>query len=70
MNRNDLVRTLEAAGCTLVRRGGTHDWYRNPETGMSQPVPRSGEIKAHLVRHLLRMLESPADETEAGDEGA
>jgi hypothetical protein len=29
MKRIDLIRTLEEAGCVLVRHGGKHDWYRN-----------------------------------------
>jgi len=40
MKRTDLIRKLEEAGCQLVRHGGNHDWYRNPKTGTSQPVPR------------------------------
>jgi len=45
----------------LVRHGGKHDWYRNPVTGASQPVPRHREIKEDLARHILKMLSSPAD---------
>jgi hypothetical protein len=39
MKRNDLIRTIEGFGCVFVRHGGKHDWYRNPATGVSQPVP-------------------------------
>lgn len=56
MKRVDLVREIEAAGCVLVRHGAKHDWYRNPRTGASQPVPRHREIKEHLARHILRLL--------------
>ena len=52
----DLPIVLEALGCVLIRHGGKHDWYRNPATGVSQPVPRHREIKEHLARHILRML--------------
>jgi len=31
-------------GCVLIRHGGRHDWYQNPQTGESQPVPRHVEI--------------------------
>ena len=41
MKRIDLVRRIEEMGCVLIRHGGNHDWYRNPATGMSQPVPRA-----------------------------
>ncbi len=56
MKRRDLIRKIESVGCELVRHGGRHDWYRNPETGVSQPVPRHNEIDEHLARHILRML--------------
>jgi predicted RNA binding protein YcfA (HicA-like mRNA interferase family) len=40
MKRPDLIKTIEGFGCQLVRHGGKHDWYRNPATGVAQPVPR------------------------------
>ena len=61
MKRSDLIRALEQGGCVLVRHGGKHDWYRNPVTGVSQPVPRHREIKERLARHIMRLLlERPA----------
>jgi mRNA interferase HicA len=62
MKRVDLVRAIEELGCVLVRHGGKHDWYRNPSTGVLQAVPRHREIKEHLARRILRML----DNTDAG----
>jgi len=56
MKQTDLIRRLEALGCTLVRHGGKHDWYRNPKTGMSQPVPRHREVNEILARHILKKL--------------
>jgi len=56
MKRVDLIRQLEQQGCVLLRHGGKHDWYHNPRTRVSQPVPRHREIKEHLARHILRML--------------
>jgi len=56
MKRIDLIRKVEALGCLLVRHGGKHDWYRNPRTGMSQPVPRHKEVNETLARHILRKL--------------
>ena len=56
MKRVDLVRQLEQQGCVLLRHGGKHDWYHNPRTRVSQPVPRHREIKEHLARHIIRML--------------
>jgi hypothetical protein len=71
VKRVDLVRTIEGFGCVLVRHGGRHDWYRNPTTGVSQPVPRHREIKDHLARHIISMLSHPPDEEpdEADDDG-
>jgi mRNA interferase HicA len=56
MKRADLVRTLERGGCVLVRHGRKHDWYRNPKTGMSQPVPRHNEVNEFLAKHILKKL--------------
>lgn len=56
MKRADLIRTLEGLGCTLIRHGARHDWYSNPDTGVSQPVPRHREIKEHLARRIIKML--------------
>jgi predicted RNA binding protein YcfA (HicA-like mRNA interferase family) len=56
MKRIDLIRKLEQAGCSLIRHGGKHDWYQNPKGGVSQPVPRHGEIKDFLAKHILRKL--------------
>lgn len=57
MKRLDLLRQIEQMGCKLIRHGGRHDWYQNPETGACQPVPRHREIKEHLARHILRKLQ-------------
>lgn len=56
MKRADLIRTLAEMGCVLIRHGGRHDWYHNPRTRMSQPVPRHREIKEYLARHIIRKL--------------
>jgi predicted RNA binding protein YcfA (HicA-like mRNA interferase family) len=58
MKRTDLIRTLESAGCILIRHGGNHDWYRNPKTGNSQPIPRHREIKEFIAKHILKILAS------------
>ena len=56
MKRRDLIRTLEKMGCVLIRHGSNHDWYQNPKTKVSQPVPRHREINEHLARHIIKML--------------
>ena len=57
MKRTELVKKIKEAGCVLVRHGAKHDWYRNPGTGVSQPVPRHREIKDRLARHILAQLD-------------
>ena len=56
MKRVDLVKKLENMGCTMVRHGGKHDWFQNPTTEVSQPVPRHAEIKEHLAHHIIRKM--------------
>ena len=59
MKRVDLIRAIEGLGCEFVWHGGKHDWYRNPTTGVAQPVPRHREIKDGLARRIIRMLSNP-----------
>jgi len=56
VKRVDVIKAIEDCGCVFVRHGRKHDWYRNPATGVSQPVPRHREIKEHLAQHIIRML--------------
>lgn len=56
MKRKDLIRIIEGMGCQLIRHGGKHDWYQNPDTGMYQPVPRHNEINEHLARFIINRL--------------
>ncbi|HQY94487.1 type II toxin-antitoxin system HicA family toxin [Caldilinea sp.] len=53
MKRRDLLKRLEALGSMLVRHGGAHDWYTNPETKQSQPVPRPNE---NLAKSIIKKL--------------
>ncbi len=56
MKRTELIREIEGMGCVLIRHGGKHDWYQNPETKVSQPVPRHREIVDSLAKHITKML--------------
>jgi predicted RNA binding protein YcfA (HicA-like mRNA interferase family) len=51
-----LIKQLEKMGCLFVRHGGNHDWYQNPRTKVSQPIPRHREIKEQLAKHIIKML--------------
>ncbi len=56
MKRKDLIKRLEDLGCMFIRNGGNHDWYQNPNTRISQPIPRHNEIQEYLAKHILKML--------------
>jgi predicted RNA binding protein YcfA (HicA-like mRNA interferase family) len=56
MKRRDLIKKLEELECVLVRHGGSHDWYTNPSTKRSQPVPRHNEIHDGLAKSIIRKL--------------
>ncbi|MBI5409358.1 MAG: type II toxin-antitoxin system HicA family toxin [Nitrospirae bacterium] len=56
MKRKALIRKIEGMGCIFIRHGGNHDWYQNPETNMSQPIPRHNEINDYLAKHIIKML--------------
>lgn len=43
-------------GCVFIRHGGNHDWYQNPHTKISQPVPRHREVNERLAKHIIKML--------------
>jgi mRNA interferase HicA len=57
MKRRDLIRYLEAQGCKLLREGGSHSVYVNPEKSKVSTVPRHREIREALVRKICRDLE-------------
>ena len=56
MKRRDLIREQRKIGCVLIRHSGKHDWYQNPNTRVSQPVPRHREIKDVLAKQILKIL--------------
>ncbi|HUT13672.1 MAG TPA: type II toxin-antitoxin system HicA family toxin [Thermoguttaceae bacterium] len=49
MKRQALVRHLESHGCYLLREGGNHSVYVNPEKNQSSAVPRHREISDFLA---------------------
>ncbi|MBF0518435.1 MAG: type II toxin-antitoxin system HicA family toxin [Nitrospirae bacterium] len=56
MKRKDLIYKIEHNGCILIRHGGRHDWYQNPSTQISQPIPRHNEINEYLAKHIIKRL--------------
>jgi mRNA interferase HicA len=57
MKRRDLIRYLETQGCNLLREGGSHSVYVNPEKRKVSTVPRHREINEALVRKICRDLD-------------
>jgi mRNA interferase HicA len=56
MKRKVLIKKLEEIGCVMIRHGAKHDWYRNPVTGMFQPIPRHNEINDFLAKQIIKRL--------------
>ncbi|MBF0468745.1 MAG: type II toxin-antitoxin system HicA family toxin [Desulfamplus sp.] len=56
MKRRKLIKIIQEMGCVLVRHGGSHDWYTNPATKQSQPVPRHVEINEDLAKSIIKKL--------------
>lgn len=56
MKRKELLKKLAASGCELVKHGAKHDLYKNPKTGVRQPIPRHSEIDEQLAKHILKEL--------------
>jgi len=56
VKRKDLVKKVEKMGCIFIRHGARHDWYQNPRTKVSQPIPRHSEVKDSLAKHIIKML--------------
>jgi predicted RNA binding protein YcfA (HicA-like mRNA interferase family) len=56
MKRKDLIFILEKIGCKFIRHGGKHDWYQNPFSGVSQPIPRHSEINDNLAKSIIKKM--------------
>ncbi|MEO8725724.1 MAG: type II toxin-antitoxin system HicA family toxin [Acidobacteriaceae bacterium] len=59
MKRIDLIRYLEENGCKLLREGGNHTVFLNPEGTSGSVVPRHREIKRILVVKICKDLAIP-----------
>ena len=56
MNRRLLIEKLQRGGGVFVRHGGKHDYYRNPETGRVETIPRHREVDERLAKKILKSL--------------
>ncbi|MBC2695073.1 MAG: type II toxin-antitoxin system HicA family toxin [Desulfobacteraceae bacterium] len=56
MKRKKLIKTIKSNGCFFVRHGANHDWYKNSQSGKSQPIPRHTEIEEGLAKRIIKRL--------------
>ena len=56
MKRQALIRHVESHGCRLLREGGKHSVYYNPENNQTSAIPRHREINEFLARKICRDL--------------
>lgn len=56
MKRSELIRYLTAQGCELLREGGRHSWWHNPEQNKRSAIPRHSEIKDILANKICKDL--------------
>ncbi len=63
MKRLDLIRHVESYGCLLLREGGNHSVYFNPENNRTSAIPRHREINVFLARKICRDLGVPAPQS-------
>jgi len=59
MKRRDFIRHLLSHGCQLLREGGRHSIYFNPQTNATSSVPRHSEINDFLAHKICRDLSIP-----------
>ncbi len=56
MKRLKLIKHLHKNGCELLREGGNHSWYINPENNRRSSVPRHREIHDILANKICKDL--------------
>lgn len=56
MKRSELIRYLNAQGCELLREGGRHSWWQNPQQNRRSAIPRHSEISDILANKICKDL--------------
>ena len=59
MKRRQLLKHLKQHGCELLREGGSHSVFWNPENRQAGTVPRHTEILNKLSRKICKDLAIP-----------
>jgi len=56
MNARKLKRLLTDYGCHILREGGGHEIWINPQTGAIASVPRHGEVARGTALSIVKEL--------------
>ncbi|MEI6260357.1 MAG: type II toxin-antitoxin system HicA family toxin [Deltaproteobacteria bacterium] len=59
MKREELLRHLRNYGCSLLREGGSHSWWHNPQLNKRSAVPRHKEIDDNLAKKICKDIGIP-----------
>lgn len=59
MKRQDLIRHVKSHGGRLLREGGKHSVYYNPENNQTSAIPPHREINEFLARKICGDLGIP-----------
>lgn len=57
MKRRDLIRYLSQQGCCLVREGGEHSIWENPQNNRRTSIPRHREIPEFTTIRICKQLD-------------
>ncbi|MHC4874156.1 MAG: type II toxin-antitoxin system HicA family toxin [Planctomycetota bacterium] len=60
MKRKALLKHLKANGCSLLREGGSHSWWHNPNLNTRSAVPRHTEVVDILAKKICKDLGIPS----------
>jgi mRNA interferase HicA len=60
MKRKKLLQHLTFYGCQLLREGGKHSWWHNPQNHKRTAVPRHTEINDRLIQKICKDLGIPS----------
>jgi mRNA interferase HicA len=59
MKRREFIKYLEKNGCKLLREGGRHSVYWNPQANKTSTVPRHTEVVDQLAKKICKDLGIP-----------
>ncbi|MBD3327232.1 addiction module toxin, HicA family [candidate division KSB3 bacterium] len=59
MKRSAFIKHLRTHGCSLLREGGKHSWWMNPDHNKRSAVPRHVEISDQLAKKICKDLGIP-----------